>query len=565
MIFICLLPLVTASTGMETTTTTTTRQVKPNFNDATSGVAEDYAATTSTNTPMASIMEIGGSIEYYSAVAGLSSTPGSEDSRVMSKIHHPGQVCQQTSEELGVFSTADDCATAADKVEDLECIHFMFSKSYPGWGCRCCRSEGDDSGGKEHPLWDVFTVVPWDRINASAKVIERLMEPFATGGLGNAMKANKTLTRDLFHLHGQLLGFVNSNSVTAKDRHDVFEWYQSLAHRYPLYVHMQTFNEPLLDWLAGQIWVTMLEAGPQTKDYRTKVAEAINAEDDYKHMLVEYGVAIICNHKLKKKSTSFIRDLFDAVDPRGWSSVAFGVKDLLSDSSGTAAGIRQIRESGQNIFSDVWSWYNERAFPSDCEVCNAPSSNPSSPTFAVVVAHEVLGHNSLDQNKAALFKQELLDRKYKIIEGGAGPDIKFHSNSHFDKAATEKHFKTKGLMIESAGIDASMKEYFKGPGSFYEKNLLRSGVGYDYFINAPQEFYASFCNQYYTDSELTLFFAVERAKAGHLACLDTFLLAAYFLSDGGADLQFFRIEGYSAKVKRSQVYLHRNSKNISLV
>merc|ERR1719221_705884 len=130
--------------------------------------------TTHTTVPLygASRASAEAPITVAEATQGLSPTPGSADSRVMATLMHREQVCGQQGRNLGHLASADDCAAAADLVENSDCSHIMFSPTYPSWKCRCCTNP---DGGDEHSSWNVYVVVPWDRINVSTSAIERLM------------------------------------------------------------------------------------------------------------------------------------------------------------------------------------------------------------------------------------------------------------------------------------------------------------------------------------------------------------------------------------------------------
>lgn len=184
--------------------------------------------------------------------------------------------------------------------------------------------------------------------------------------------------------------------------------------------------------------------------------------------------------------------------------------------------------------------------------------SPTLPSFAAAFAHEVMGHNTLDQRKAKAFNRSLYERKYHVIRRGAGPDIQWNEDrNRIDWQKTEDHFGSMGLMQSDTTVKDAIITYYKNHAE-YNLNSLRSDISYDYWLDAPQEFYATVANEYYSDSELTLRFAIERAGAGHPNCLDHFLLAAYFLTKGGDTLKFFKITWPYTGVKTKEVRVHRN-------
>merc|ERR1719336_2421371 len=72
---------------------------------------------------------------------------------VMAQLLYPNAECGAQGKNLGVLTTADDCAFAAQ----YQCETFMHARLAPGWGCRCCE---EAAGGIPHQYWSVFSVVP---------------------------------------------------------------------------------------------------------------------------------------------------------------------------------------------------------------------------------------------------------------------------------------------------------------------------------------------------------------------------------------------------------------------
>jgi hypothetical protein len=68
------------------------------------------------------------------------------------KMLHKYRECGAQGRNDGPLKTPEGCASVA-----LEngCDNFMFSHTYPVWGCRCCTAEND---GPTHKLWNVYTV-----------------------------------------------------------------------------------------------------------------------------------------------------------------------------------------------------------------------------------------------------------------------------------------------------------------------------------------------------------------------------------------------------------------------
>merc|ERR1740129_2555724 len=248
-------------------------------------------------------------------------------------------------------------------------------------------------------------------------------------GLGDAMKANKTLTAELFRLHRAL----------------------------------QTFS-----------------ARPGQAHW-ANVAAAIGATGDRAALIQRFGVVLVENGKAPAQETRFLVDYLATVDPDTHAVEFISQREYLSDATGTSAGLRSTR-SGCNIYAGVW--WAENPFPSDCDVCSKPAT-PAGLTFGEIVAHEIMGHNSLDQKLAKAYNDRLHERKYRIIHRGAGPDIRWNNfTNRMDWAATEEHFKSRGLM-QGGDIRAAVRAYYEERPEL-NKNNLRSMVHYDYWLEAPQ-------------------------------------------------------------------------------
>eukprot|EP00494_Astrolonche_serrata_P025002 UN25262 len=81
--------------------------------------------------------------------------------------------------------------------------------------------------------------------------------------------------------------------------------------------------------------------------------------------------------------------------------------------------------------------------------------------------------------------------------------------------ATQTEFQNRGLWNGSDDWSGTFDAYINAN---YYKYSLRSGAGY--LIRAPQEYFAGVSNVWYTDTLLTLPFAIERSQVGYFNNMD---------------------------------------------
>lgn len=82
--------------------------------------------------------------------------PGPIPASQSATLQVAGLECGQEGTNFGEMKSPFECAESV--LRDKGCgNHFMFSVSYPSWGCRCCTPTGGE-GGNLNPEWDLFIV-----------------------------------------------------------------------------------------------------------------------------------------------------------------------------------------------------------------------------------------------------------------------------------------------------------------------------------------------------------------------------------------------------------------------
>ena len=108
-----------------------------------------------------------------------------------------------------------------------------------------------------------------------------------------------------------------------------------------------------------------------------------------------------------------------------------------------------------------------------------------------------------------------------------GHEISHNIDSFYIGNSTDLTLKRDGL-IQSAGTNS--------------QNYLRSMVGGEFFQNAPQEFFASIGNQWFSDTSLTFDLALARADQGLFEPLSQFRFTADVYSRGGSETIFYQLD-----------------------
>merc|ERR1719375_2516384 len=78
-------------------------------------------------------------------------------SAVAPRLAKKGATCRAEHRRFDGVLTPAECAS---KVRQRASCgpYFMFNPGYPGWGCRCCESAGEDF--KSHERWNVYSADP---------------------------------------------------------------------------------------------------------------------------------------------------------------------------------------------------------------------------------------------------------------------------------------------------------------------------------------------------------------------------------------------------------------------
>jgi hypothetical protein len=304
----------------------------------------------------------------------------------------------------------------------------------------------------------------------------------------------------------------------------------AIAREFPRVFGRRRFDleaTPFAGPLAAQFWVVVVEASPATTEAREEVADAIGFTGGHRRVLVDLGVIFVDNDTAPPEQIAAMHRLMTALPRVAWDVETVTVADWL----GEAARQQPLRaRAGVNIFA-LPLGRTENSFPAD-------AARPGvTDVFLICLAHE-LAHNMLD-TVGRRTRPDLYERKFAILERAAGPLVAYRTpkSAGIDQDATRARFRAAGAWDgdQTTWSDA-WKRHFDGQEAF-DRSTCRGNVRF--FLESPQEAFATLANQYVADSRLMLEFAKARWDAGYRANADQFLLIAEYLS-GGRD----RVECY---------------------
>ncbi|MEZ6057258.1 MAG: VCBS repeat-containing protein [Planctomycetaceae bacterium] len=313
-------------------------------------------------------------------------------------------------------------------------------------------------------------------------------------------------------------------------REKLFQQLAPLAKKYPTLFQRQQFDlkaTPFAPSFAAQYWVLMFEALPDTPAHRQQVADAINFTGGYRQLLVDLGLIFIDNNTATPEQLQVMHQLLMAMPRSVWDVETITVAGWLGD------GFREQKirsRTGVNIF-DLPLGRIEDSFAGD-------SPRPGvTDVYMICLAHEI-AHNMLDTIGRRL-RPELYERKFAGLAQAAGPLVVYHTpkSRGIDMPATKAKFQAAGVWDgNNDSWQASWVAYFKGKPEF-DRAYSRGNI--QFFLDAPQEAFATLANQYFADSQLMLEFCKTRWDAGHKSNINQFLLIADYLSENSNKVRFY--------------------------
>lgn len=381
------------------------------------------------------------------------------------------------------------------------------------------------SGGKNGRLFFMRGVGFTDQV----EVFEALLARHGKD-LASVLRDDEEIRRQIFGRLTAIQSDLASGLIPPSARERLFQRLAPLASRYPQILQRRQFDldaESYLPVLSAQFWTVAFESCPDSADNRRRVADALHFADGYRQLLVDLGVLFIDNNTATPDQLAAMHRLMMAIPREAWDVETITVADWL----GPAFKSQRVRSrTGVNIFA-LPLGRPENSFPSD-----APRAGLTD-VYMICLAHE-LAHNMLD-TVGRDRRPDLYEQKFAGLAQAAGTDVVYRSpKSHgIDLAATKSRFLAAGAWDgKEENWRQAWNEYFRGKPR-YDRAHCRGNV--QFFLDSPQEAFATLANQYFTDSQLMLELCKTRWDAGHPSNIGQFLLMAEYLSQRQNQVPFY--------------------------
>ena len=330
--------------------------------------------------------------------------------------------------------------------------------------------------------------------------------------LPSLLQANETVRRKYTNAHLLIATATRELSLSSPQRQEIYDFYKSLINAYPQYFKKEVvynrLDESTMAWIRERLYRSFVDALPLTKDLESEIASTINLFDQYLDVWTNFTILLLDNTQLNDKQNDFIYTYLDLL-PQGIHNVpSISVADCLGMTSPEVplGGLK----GGVNIFGVDIGGYSENSFPEDV----LPGIVDG---FCIVVAHEI----------------------------NHGVDA--FCIQHNDVLKTRRD-----ELIADAGSE--------------HLNYLRSMLPDSFFVDAPQEFFASMSNQWFADSNKTLELGLVRFDDGYRHPINQALFFADVYSLG-RNFTYFYVMDTQGHITRETIPLSRdeNGRITSLV
>jgi hypothetical protein len=320
------------------------------------------------------------------------------------------------------------------------------------------------------------------------------------------LQDDDVLRRDYVNAHLLIATASRVLSLSSTQRREIYDFYMNLINSNPQYfkknVVYDRFSQSVMAWLRERVYRSLIDALPLTEDVKSEIALTLGLTDRYLDIWSEFSVLLLDNSGLDQRQKDFIYSYLSIIPKELHNLRTISVVDFLSALPPSTPEIYLWgREGSVNIFGAQIGEYEGNEFPD-----GVPPKYSDS--FCIVVAHEV---NHVVDAYYVSRNQALRERKDELI-----------------RQAGENHM-----------------------------NYLRSMLPDGFFVSAPQEFFASIANQWFSDTNLTLRLALTRFDKGYREPLNQFLFFAEVYSRGGSNTLFYSIDT-QGNLQRRQISILRD-------
>ncbi len=321
--------------------------------------------------------------------------------------------------------------------------------------------------------------------------------------LSGGLAANAELRETLFNSHRFLNAYFHDGGIDLATRLDIDNFYRAHINAYPGWlknsVRLNPDTQPYVAALRAQIEINLADALPLTDERKTVIASALDLTGAYATIWQDDAVLVLDNLGLDQSQLDLIHRYLQSL-PAGLHDLRYiTMNDRLGNVNAQAEWLTDhygIDISGQSIGSQA-----ENDFPDDVTPFYTDA-------FSIELAHKV--------------------------------------SHHVDTLVAHDHpylGQWRDALIAEAGSDCH--------------HYLNSTLGDGYFLEAPQEFYASIASQWFANTQHTLDLALTRWTEGYHDPLNQFLFFAEVYSHEGNGLSFYRMDTV-AQLSYATVRVERN-------
>ena len=306
--------------------------------------------------------------------------------------------------------------------------------------------------------------------------------------LPGVLDADVDLRETLFNCHRFLNTYFHDSLIDLTARQGIDHFYQAHVNAYPTWLknsgRLDNVTQPYVAALRAQVEINLADALPLTDERKAVIADTLDLTDMYAMIWLSDSVLVVDNLGLDQLQLDLILGYLQSL-PAGLHDVRYiTVNDQLGNVGAQAE--RLTDHYGIDISSRPIGSQAENDFPDDVTPFYTDA-------FSIELAHKV-------------------SHRVDTLVAHDHPSLGQWRNS----------------LIATAGTDCH--------------NYLNSTLGDGYFLQMPQEFYASIASQWFANTQHTLDLAITRWTEGYHDPLNQFLFFAEVYSHEGNGLSFYRID-----------------------
>jgi hypothetical protein len=306
----------------------------------------------------------------------------------------------------------------------------------------------------------------------------------ATAGPGTSFADDPVLKQDIHNSQNMLTMIGVSNLLPDETRQAIFDHFVALIDQYPgvlrKSVTLDRVNQPYFGLFRTQVYMILLAAALEL-DAPTKaqIASTLDLTGLFESIWNDFTCLFLENNLSDHQQRQFVYDYLNLVPSDLHNLRSITINDFLGNTTPYQDQTYWFRRpyGGVNIAGLPIGWFSENSFPPD-----VPPGMVD--VYCVIVAHEV---------------------NHVVNAHSIEPDPVLGARQN--------------ALIAAAGCP--------------HMNYLRSMFPDCTFVDAPQEFFASISNQWFTDSEKTVELGFVRFDAGYLDPINQALFFAEVYSRGG--------------------------------